>query len=76
METDREVLLWFHERLVHVHKESELFDYMHRLRAIIAKTPPKKYTPCACFNSIADVYKAIKFKTPMEKVWAKKQGAR
>lgn len=39
METDREVLIWLHERLEHVHKESGLLDYMHRLRHIIAATP-------------------------------------
>ena len=38
METDREVLIWLHERLVHVHKECELVDYLHRLRHIIAAT--------------------------------------
>lgn len=42
METDREILLWFHQRLVHQHKESYLFDYMHRLRWIIAATPARK----------------------------------
>lgn len=39
METDREVLIWFHDRLVNLYKESELFDFMHRLRHIIAATP-------------------------------------
>ena len=38
METDREILTWFHERLVHRYGESELYDYMHRLRAIIRAT--------------------------------------
>ena len=41
METDREMLIWFHERLVHRYGESELYDYMHRLRAIIKATKPK-----------------------------------
>jgi hypothetical protein len=34
---DSEFLQWLHNRLVYVHKEDELFDYMHRLRAIILK---------------------------------------
>lgn len=42
METDREILMWFHERLVHVHKESQLYDYMYRLRWIIMSLPKKK----------------------------------
>lgn len=44
-ETDREVLIWLHERLEHVHKEDCLFDYMHRLRAIISSTQKDRYTP-------------------------------
>jgi hypothetical protein len=34
---DSEFLEWIHERLVHVHNEHKLFDYMHRLRAVIAR---------------------------------------
>lgn len=33
--TDREFLIWIHERLEHVHKEDPLSDYMHKLRSII-----------------------------------------
>lgn len=36
---DRDFLCWIHERLEHVHGESPLVDYMHRLRAIIATQP-------------------------------------
>lgn len=36
---DREFLMWLHERLEHVHKENPLFDYMHKLRAIIYSIP-------------------------------------
>ena len=36
---DREFLIWLHERLQYVHKESPLVDYMHKLRAIIHDTP-------------------------------------
>jgi hypothetical protein len=39
VETDREILIWLHERLEHVHGEHHLLDYMHRLRHIIAATP-------------------------------------
>lgn len=37
---DKEILTWLHRRLVAVHGEDESTDYMHRLRAIIATTPP------------------------------------
>lgn len=42
METDREILIWFHNRLVLKYGESELIDYMRRLRWIITKIPPNK----------------------------------
>ena len=42
---DREFLIWMHERLEHVHKEPPLFDYMHKLRAIIVDYPIDKDTP-------------------------------
>lgn len=32
---DKQFLMWIHDRLVNVHGENELFDYMHRLRSII-----------------------------------------
>ena len=62
METDREVLIWFHDRLVHVHKESELLDYMHRLRYIIYGTPKNKVTRKGCFNSMDALRKELKIK--------------
>jgi hypothetical protein len=34
---DSEFLEWIHGRLVHVHNENELLDYMHKLRAVIAR---------------------------------------
>ena len=40
--TDREFLMWIHERLVHEHKEREMVDYMHRLRVIIMNLPGKQ----------------------------------
>ena len=42
---DKEFLQWIHDRLEHVHGENPLYDYMHKLRAIIHLTPPDKETP-------------------------------
>lgn len=38
-------LMWIHGRLEHVHGESPLLDYMHKLRAIIAEMNPAQSTP-------------------------------
>jgi hypothetical protein len=43
--SDQEFLMWVHERLVLVHKESELLDYMHKLRAIIYAMPVGQDSP-------------------------------
>lgn len=48
---DREFLIWIHKRLEHKYHEDPLFDFMHKLRAIIAVTPPDKETP-----NIANTY--------------------
>lgn len=37
--TDRDFLIWLHQRLVEVHGESSFMDYMHFLRDIIHTTP-------------------------------------
>ena len=37
--TDREILIWIHQRLVKVHGESPFVDYMHTLRDVIHGTP-------------------------------------
>ncbi|QDM56496.1 hypothetical protein PP996_gp70 [Gordonia phage SheckWes] len=37
--SDREVLKFLHDRLIYIHGENDLFDYMWRLRAIIQATP-------------------------------------
>lgn len=70
METDREILLWFHQRLVHQHKESSLVDYMHRLRWIIQATPPGKISRGqrikATCNSVQELGKLLKKKTTLE----------
>lgn len=42
--TDREFLMWIHERLEHAHGEDKLVDYMHRLRSIIRATPEDRRT--------------------------------
>lgn len=42
---DREFLIWLHARLEKQHGESAIVDYMHKLRAIIADTPPERETP-------------------------------
>lgn len=42
--TDREFLIWIHERLAKVHGERELVDYMHRLRGIIEAMPADRET--------------------------------
>jgi hypothetical protein len=41
---DRDFLIWIHQRLVKVHKESIHVDYMHRLREVIHSTNPEKKT--------------------------------
>lgn len=53
--TDREFLMWLHERLVSVHGEDACFDYMYKLRAIIKATPADRTTPnIGTENSLAD----------------------
>jgi len=42
---DRAFLMWLHERLIEVHAERSIFDYMHKLRAIIADMPKEQITP-------------------------------
>lgn len=43
--TDREHLMWIHARLADRHKDNELYEFMHRLRAIITSIPPDQVTP-------------------------------
>ena len=40
--TDREILIFIHQRLINVHKESPFFDYMHKLREVIHGMPKDK----------------------------------
>lgn len=58
---DRDFLKWIHERLEHVHHESPLMDYMHKLRAIIAVTDPEQETlNMGRSNSLAELDKEEK----------------
>lgn len=50
---DKEFLTWIHERLVHVHNESNNVDYMWKLRAIIKALPEDQTTP----NVIGETYR-------------------
>lgn len=61
---DQQFLWWLHERLVKVHGERELVDYMHHFRAIIADMPPAKETPCiARMDTDADLLRK-RFEAP------------
>lgn len=54
--SDREFLIWLHERLTLVHHERSTMDYMHKLRAIIAATPPNRATPnTGLANNLAEL---------------------
>lgn len=44
--TNKEFLEWIYERLLHVHKENPLMDYMHKLRAIVDNTENKTIVTC------------------------------
>jgi hypothetical protein len=58
---DREFLMWLHERLEHVHGESPVLDYMHKLRAIIKATPGDRTTPnTATTNSLEQLKRELK----------------
>lgn len=59
MSTDREVLIFLHERLEHVYGESPLFDYMHRLRAIILATPKNERVEGPILNNMEDLRREI-----------------
>lgn len=54
--TDRDFLIWLHERLEKIHGESPIVDYMHKLRSIIRSTPTDKETPnIGSCNSLKDM---------------------
>jgi hypothetical protein len=57
---DRDFLIWLHERLVNHHGESPLYDYMHKLRAIIYAYPRHKESPnTGKWNNMAELKEAI-----------------
>ena len=57
---DREFLIWLHARLTEKHGESGCADYMHRLRAIIKRTPKNQQTPnCGTWNSLEAMLKEL-----------------
>lgn len=58
--SDRDFLMWIHERLEYVHGEKELYGYMHRLRRIIAGTPATALSKGFSHNSLEDLQKALK----------------
>jgi hypothetical protein len=56
--TDKEFLIWIHQRLRYVHKESPYVDYMWKLRSIIQETDPTKTTP----NTVSTLNEMEKWK--------------
>jgi len=50
--TERELLIWIHQRMVKVHGESPFFDYMHRLREVIARTSNAEMSSSASMTSM------------------------
>lgn len=61
LDYDRNFLMWVHERLEKVYGQSELIDYMHRLRAIIEHTPAHASHRCTSFacNGLDELKKAL-----------------
>ena len=58
---DRKFLIWLHERLTEVHGEDALFDYMHKLRDIIAETHGDKISQVASrANNLNELKKHLK----------------
>ena len=57
---DRDFLIWVHERLVNVHGEDRLVDYMHKFRAIINSIDKDRVTEnVQCLNSIDDLRQEV-----------------
>ena len=57
--TDREFLIWIHDRMTTFHHEKPLLDYMHRLRAIILATDKKACNRSGGGNGMADLLSEI-----------------
>jgi len=53
---DKDFLIWLYQRLVYVHSENPLMDYMYKLRAIIQAIPSEQETPnVSLLNNIKDI---------------------
>lgn len=65
--TDREFLMWIHERLERVHGENPLMDYMHKLRAIIYAMPASQETPnvMSC-SSLKELRQRLERRAPVQ----------
>lgn len=60
---DRDFLMWLHNRLVNIHKDSEHADHMYKLREIIAHIPADQATPNMCsFTSIDSLRRFLECK--------------
>lgn len=58
--TDREFLMWIHERLEHINGDKPLMGFMHTLRAIIRATPADRRTPsCNTCNSLGELQRSL-----------------
>ena len=42
---DKQFLQWIHDRMVEIHGENRLYDFMYKLRAIIETIPDEQETP-------------------------------
>lgn len=56
MMTDREFLMWLHERITEVYGESSIIDFMHKFRDIITSIPENQKTRnSVALNSLDDL---------------------
>jgi len=58
--TDREFLVWLHNRLEHVHGENPHVDYMYKLRSIIITMDPKKNSNQGVYGSLGEVLDEVR----------------
>ena len=59
---DRDFLMWLHERLEYVHYERPGYDYMHKLRDIIASIPKEQESKQSNTNNLAEIRKMFRKK--------------
>ena len=75
--TDREFLMWIHERLEHVHEEHHLLAYMHKLRAIIGATPCDRRTANALsYNTLSELQDSLSGQVMYAGRWWRERGMR